>query len=236
MEEKPLFGNYNERLFKSGFRKKLHEARFRWMAKNIIAFRIPQKRVFELGCFDAKTIDFLPSKPDLFVGYDANWENALILAKEKWKEHPEYIFYESTNPSEIKETENSFDLAISMETLEHVNANLEELYIDILYRVTNDYIIITIPNEIGLLFLLKRIYKYLFQKRYMLKYTLKEVIYTTFSKTKKVERDEHKGYNYNETIGLLKQRFDVVKVQGVQFGYLPLFLNFTVGIVGRKKL
>jgi len=38
-----------------------------------------------LGCFDAKTLDFLPNQINLYQGFDANWENGLDHAKEKYK-------------------------------------------------------------------------------------------------------------------------------------------------------
>ena len=225
-------------MFKSGLSKRLHEARFLWMAEKIREFDIPYKKVFELGCFDAKTIDFMPSHPDYYVGYDANWHDCLTVARAKWKDFPQYKFYQSDNPAQINEPENSFDLAISMETLEHVVPfSFEEEYIKKLHSLTNNYLIVTVPNEIGLLFLLKRSFKYLFLRRNkdMQPFTSKEIFYATLGRTDKVNRDDHKGFNYKNTIALIQQHFEIKKVQGIQFRHLPLSFNFTIGIVAKKK-
>lgn len=83
LKKKQGYG-YNERLFSNGIRGKLHISRFEWVKERLSKLNCQCERVVELGCFDAKTIDFLPTKPDLYVGFDAEWENGLSLAKKKW--------------------------------------------------------------------------------------------------------------------------------------------------------
>ncbi len=65
---------YNERLFSSGIRKKLHASRFYWLANCLTKLNFQYIRVLELGCFDRKTIDYLPLKPLRYLGFDASWE------------------------------------------------------------------------------------------------------------------------------------------------------------------
>ena len=53
----------------------------------------------------------------------------------------------------------------------------------------------------------------------------------------KVERTDtsHKGFDYKKMIRQLKEHFDIVETQGIPFNFLPLSLNFTIGVVVKKK-
>jgi hypothetical protein len=66
----------------------------------------------ELGCFDGKVLDFLPSRPDYYVGYDANWEGGLDLARQRWGSFPNYHFRVCTTPAEMDFGSERFDVAI----------------------------------------------------------------------------------------------------------------------------
>lgn len=76
--------SYNERLFGGGIGSRLHYARFHWLHQSLDRLNCRPSSVLELGCFDAKTIHFLPVLPERYVGLDANWEGGLDLAKTTW--------------------------------------------------------------------------------------------------------------------------------------------------------
>jgi len=85
--------------------------------------------VLELGCFDGKLIDSCPKKPTCYKGFDANWERGLDQAKEKWKTHPNYSFFKASIPEDMYfEERERFDIAVIMETLEHVPPDLVDGY------------------------------------------------------------------------------------------------------------
>jgi hypothetical protein len=86
---------YNERLFSGGLRSKLHFARFQWFLSQVTKRNCSTESVLELGCFDRKLIDFLLKKPSRYVGFDANWEGRLDIAKVRWADHPEFPFLSS---------------------------------------------------------------------------------------------------------------------------------------------
>lgn len=226
---------YNQRLFGSGFRKKIHLARFFWVGKKLASYPFAAKKVMELGCFDAKTIEFLPEKPEIYVGYDANWEKGLDLGKEKWKNHPEYKFFECQRPEQITDGSEAFDVSIAMETIEHIPVALVEGYIAKMAEVTKHVCLITVPNEKGLIFLMKYIFKRLTGKQ-MSEYSFPEVVYASLGWMNKVARAEgrHKGYDYEDTERIARKYFKSVHLEGIQVGFLPAFLNVSVAIVCEK--
>lgn len=57
---------YNKRLFSSGLRKCWHLARFYWLREQLsrnFGVSLQGCSVIELGCFDVKTLDYLPARP-----------------------------------------------------------------------------------------------------------------------------------------------------------------------------
>jgi hypothetical protein len=187
--------------------------------------------VVELGCFDGRLLDFIP-KPTRYVGMDANWEGGLDLARQNYSAIPGYTFLKVVHPTDIGLGTETFQLAVSLETLEHIPPELvDEFLAEIAERV--DYFIATVPNEIGLVFLAKWIVKTVFQMNPE-PYTLAEVVNALFGRTERVTRREHKGFNYRRLITQIERHFEVMAVQGFPMR-LPTSLCFGVGIVSRRK-
>jgi len=224
---------YNDRLFSSGLRRRLHQARFIWIRQKLLELGCPPARVIELGCFDGKALDYFPSEPSYYVGYDADWEGALSLAREKWKDHPHYHFRYCTTPEEMALGEDRFDIAIAMETLEHIPENAVEPYLAKLAGVTDQYILITAPNEKGVVFFFKYLIKLLFGE--VEKHSLSEFVNATLGRTDRIERGHHKGFDYERLERQVAEYFDVVEVSGLPYAALPTALSFTIGIVARRK-
>ena len=68
------------------------------------------------------------------------------------------------------------------------------------------------------------------------KFTFLEIIKLTLGRTNYVERNQHKGFDYDHLIYDVRKYFDVVSVSGYStFFYLPKFLSFGVGIVAKTK-
>lgn len=224
---------YNERLFSSGLRKRLHQARFIWIRQKLLELGCPCARVIELGCFDGKVLDFLPNKPCYYVGYDADWEDALSLARKRWKDYPNYHFRYCTTPDEMVLGDDRFDIAIAMETLEHVPEEMLAPYLAKLAGVTDQYILITAPNEKGVVFFLKYLIKLLSGE--VEKHSLTEFVNATLGRMDRIKRGHHKGFDYMRLVRLVAEYFDVVEVSGLPYAALPTAVSFTVGIVARRK-
>lgn len=224
---------YNDRLFSSGFRKYLHEARFFWLRRRLEAAGCPARRIVELGCYDGKTLDYLPAPPDYYLGLDANWEDGLTLAQERWSAHPHYEFRLCTAPSEMQVDGMRFDVAVVMETLEHLPEPMVDPYLEKLAAVTDHYAFITVPNEKGIVFFFKYLTKRLFGDAE--RYTPAEFVNATLGRMHRVQRFDHKGFDYARLIEDVGRHFDVVEVSGIPLPFLPPILSFNVGIVARAK-
>jgi 2-polyprenyl-3-methyl-5-hydroxy-6-metoxy-1,4-benzoquinol methylase len=228
---------YNERLFSGGFRGFLHFSRFRWVSGQIKKWNLSARTVLELGCFDGKLIDFLPTEPTLYVGYDANWENGLDIARERWGTRPNLVFKEVSSPDQMNlRRSDRFDIAVSMETLEHVPPALVDGYLEQIARHLDGYLFVTVPNEKGPLFLAKWSAKKLFSTGAEAHYSFSEVVNATLGRMDHVERDQHKGFDYSKLVKQLEKYFDVVAVSGHPFGgILPRWCCFSIGIVAKPK-
>lgn len=226
---------YNERLFSGGLRGYFHTARYRYVRDAIKRYKIDTRSVLELGCFDGKLIDFLPSAPEKYWGFDANWEGGLDIALKKWGVRPGWEFREATEPRHMNILGTTkFSLSVSMETLEHIPPEILDGYIDSLADHTQEYSIFTVPNEKGLVFLGKHLAKSLLTKGSG-QYTTAEIFHATMGKMSKVTRDQHKGFDYVTLIKQLERRYQVIEVTGHPFSALPSTLCFGIGIVAKVR-
>jgi hypothetical protein len=224
---------YNQRLFSGGLRKWIHQARFHWLNGSLRKLDCIPSSVIELGCYDAKTIHFLPDKPLRYVGLDANWEKGLDLARELWKEEPGYEFFYCRKPEDVH-ISGLFDISICMETLEHVPSDLVDPYLEFLSAHTGKYTFITVPIEKGLVFATK----YLIKKIGRMEaepYTLAEFSYATLGRMDKIPRHEHRGFDYSVMIQSVAKFFDILNVSSYPIPFLPLSLGFGVGVIGKPK-
>ena len=218
--------DYNSRLFQRGIRKWFHLQRFIWTRKQLL-FLIAHKpiKILDFGCFDGRLATYLPNNID-FIGVDANWEGGLDQAKKVFKNAPNRLFIHA-NHHEWKLLR--VDCITSLETLEHIPEEELEVLIENFSRMT-DTIVVTVPNEIGLLFGIKHIVKLLLYSPEH--YTLKEYINQILGRSERVDRDQHKGFNYNHLINLfMKVGFKPILKEGVQFSWLPYYLSPQIGLI-----
>lgn len=76
---------YNERCFRSGsLRSRYHLNRFFWLQTQLQRLPSSPKRIIELGCYDGRSLDFLPAQPDYYLGLDAGWEGGLAIGQKKF--------------------------------------------------------------------------------------------------------------------------------------------------------
>lgn len=232
--QKNGFG-YNERLFSGGLRGWFHSARFHWVVQQISKHKCSTFSVLELGCFDGKLMDFLPALPSRYVGYDANWEKGLDLARKKYNSNQfEFKMAKSAEDINLVNSE-KFDLAVSMDTLEHIDDDdTVRGYLDRISKHLDGYFLITVPNEKGVIFAAKYLTKIILSKDAE-NYTLKEFFYAAMGYLDRVPRLQHKGFDYNRLIMMVEKHFDIVEVSGHPFSFLPPSLCFGVGIVTRSK-
>lgn len=227
---------YNERLFSGGgLRSKLHFARFQWLSFEITRLKCATNSVLELGCFDGKLLDFLSSSPSRYVGFDANWEGGLDIAKERWGKAENCTFFRASSPEEMHLNSNDvFNIAVAMETLEHVPPEMVDGYLRKIAQHLDGYLFVTVPNEKGFVFLAKWIVKKIFSKDAE-DYSLAELINATLGRMERVARREHKGFDYQSLVKDIGKYFNVIDVSGHPLGFLPPSLCFGIGIVAKSR-
>jgi hypothetical protein len=224
--------SYNERLFGPGLRGWIHRSRFRWVAEQMRAYSAKPLRVIEVGCFDGKTLDFLDPKPVRYLGLDANHEGGLDIAAVRWAD-TEWAEFGLCTTADDMPTDEHFDVAVSMETFEHVPEDVLDGYIDRLAELTDGLGLITVPNEIGPICLAKQALKKLVLGGSQFSWS--DIWNATLGRTERIDRLDHRGFNYRKLVKRLSESFDVVAVRGVPFSFLPAYLNITVGIVLRPR-
>jgi hypothetical protein len=225
---------YNERLFQGGLRGWLHNGRFIWLRRICEGMGLDTSEVVELGCFDARSIAYLPSEPIVYCGYDSNWEGGLDVAKEKFRAITGYSFYEIHDYSGIQPGDTKFKLGLCLETLEHVKPELVGGYLYKISQMLDGMFVVTVPNEKGLLLLAKYILKRILYGQND-GYTPVEVFNAVMGRLEKVSRNEHKGFDWEKLLLELRKYFDVILVQGVQFPWAPLSMNAQIGFVLRTR-
>lgn len=222
--------SYNERLFTKGWRGYFHEARFKWLYQTMHEMNIQDGNVLELGCFDGKTLDYLPFAPTLYDGYDADWEGGLDIARKQWKNHSNFHFHKSVSPDTFNPEVKFYDYSIVMETFEHLPLKHLSSYIEKLKLATREYLFITVPVEKGLAAVCKYLTKKIFLKVDE-EYAPRELWFTLIGKLEKVERVElgHKGFDYDVFLQQLSKHFEVISVKKIPFS----ILGFSVCVLAR---
>ena len=84
------------------------------------------------------------------------------MAKFLYKGIEQYKFLKVKKLKDFTSINKKYDLVICMETLEHLPPDELEAYLLKISSLMNNYLFISIPNEIGLVFLLKFFVKKLF--------------------------------------------------------------------------
>ena len=232
----PPTDTYNERLFaRPGLRRFYHMARFNWVRDKIDRHVGAGLRLIELGCYDGRLFEVLGARVSQYVGLDANWGEGLTLAREKYRGRPGVTLLEANRPEDLEQFgAGEFNVAAALETLEHVPPEMVPGFLDEFQRVTRGYLFLTVPNELGAVFLAKWL-----AKRFVYRdghhYSPKEVVAATLRRSDKVERDDHKGFDYRHVIAEVAKRFDIIDVDGLASLGLPAALSPTVGIFAKSR-
>jgi hypothetical protein len=236
---------YNERLFGKGIYGQHHMRRFKWLKNTLTALCRPRLSIsiLELGCYDGKTLEWIPVHVDRYVGIDAGWNSGIIdgkpcgleAARVSFRNNTNYAFLQSNTPDGIATLSDTFDVGICMETFEHIDPAQLESYVAAYAKKVHDVLLVTVPNEKGLPLLGKAVGSWLLRKERASSYSMMELVAGVFGRMNRVPRSQHKGFDYAHLASLLKKYFPHVRIQGVSPGGLPPSLSFTVGIIASRR-
>ena len=109
----------NQFIFARGIRGRMHRMRYDWLKKQV-AEPADDYTLFELGCFDCRSLSILP-KPRAYVGADAGWEGGINDAQMSYVKTPwvELVVAQSVHDLTAFEGR-KFDYSIAMKTLEFI--------------------------------------------------------------------------------------------------------------------
>lgn len=228
---------YNERLFSGkGLRFAYHTARYHWLASEIRKLGIQNPRIIELGCFDAKTLDFISfAQPSYYLGLDAGWEDGLRQGRQRWKDHAWVELLQCASPREVPSDRGYFDIGICMEALNIMDYEVEDVYLRKLSQIC-EKIFVTVPREHGLIFFAKHTAKSMLYGPGRIPYSWREVAMLTLGQFNKIERREYKGFDDRVLLRIMSRYFEVKKVCGLfpSSGF-PVRLSSAVGIAATAK-
>ncbi len=219
-----------------GIRARLRQLRFEWVRAQL---NLPEDSytLFELGCFNCKSLNYIP-KPSAYLGADAGWEGGLNDAQMTYVRKPWVELVMARTVHELMPfAHRRFDYSIALETLEHIPDPILHGYLAFMAGVTKQKLYITVPVEIGPMFLIKHLLKHVVSgcaDAESHSYTLSEIYWATRGRADKVKRYEHKGFDYRHLITLLEHYFVIERVEGIPFKRFPM-LSPQVGIVARPK-
>lgn len=226
--------DYNRRLFQTSWlRRKYHLARFEWISQVFSKASLNRDRVLELGCFDGRMLDYIP-EPKYYVGIDGNWEGALDLARKRFAGDTNKLLIESTTPESLRQFDaKSFTTCVALETIEHIPPELVDEYLHELARILEGDLLVTVPNEKGPVLLAKMVAKRMISSPSE-QYSWTELFNAVIGRLNRVERNDHKGFDYAELIPQISKHFSIVSVRGLPVRLAPPLLSLTIAIHARS--
>jgi 2-polyprenyl-3-methyl-5-hydroxy-6-metoxy-1,4-benzoquinol methylase len=227
---------YTEQLFGKGIYARHHLRRFEWLRRKFDALAGEAEiSVLEVGCHDGRALSSIPRRVRRYAGFDAGWGGGLERGRQKFAAEKDYTFTESTQPRDVASLGEQFDFIICMETLEHLDQPVVEGYIQAFASKLNGYLLVTVPNEKGLPFLVKATGARVLNIERYYPYTTAEFFWAVLGRLQHVRRIEHKGFDYARLVGLIRHHFPHVRVEGINSLRLPPSLSLTIGIVASHQ-
>jgi hypothetical protein len=223
-----------------------HTRRFEWLRHKIAALNKRDVAILEIGCNDARSVDFVPVPIKRYVGLDAGWRSGwrngkaygLDAARLRFKNRPQFEFHRSDHYQDLDRVQGTFDLAIALETFEYLAPYELESYVSGLSRKLNDggCILSTMPNEKGIPLLLKSLGSRLSGVPRS-EYTPKQFWNALIGRMDRVPRAVRgrKGFDYFAMAELVQNYFPHTRLEPVEPARLPLWLSLNIGMLATKN-
>lgn len=228
--------NYNHMFSSGNILRHLHNLRFKWLARNLRE-KEGAYTLFELGCFDCRSLNFI-SKPTFYVGADAGWEGGIEDARMTYDKVSSIELVMAQSVQDLTRYKDlRFDYSIALETLQHLPDKVLRGYLAFLAKITQKRLLVSVPVEIGPVFLLKHLARVLFtnlENSETEPYTWKEVYWATRGHTQLVQRFGPKGFNYHALLHIMNEYFNITHIEGLPFRRFP-YVSLQIGIIAEPK-
>jgi hypothetical protein len=223
-----------------------HTRRFEWLKKKLSTLDKQNVSILEIGCNDARSLNYVPVRVHRYLGLDAGWRSGwknghphgLEAARTRFRKHPNFEFRKSTRHEDLFDVDERFDVAIVLETFEYLDPAQLEPYVFLLSEKLKDdgSIFCTMPNEKGLPLLMKVIGSKLSGVRRS-EYTLPQLWNALLGRMDRVPRSARgrKGFDYAAMARLVQRHFARVCLEPVEPPNSPLWLSLNVGLVASKQ-
>jgi hypothetical protein len=223
-----------------------HTRRFEWLKNKLSALGKQNVSILEIGCNDARSLNYVPVRVHRYLGFDAGWKSGwkngrphgLEAARVRFRNRPTFEFRKSIRHEDLFDVDEQFDVAIILETFEYLDPAQLESYVFLISEKLKDdgTIFCTMPNEKGLPLLLKVIGSKLSGVRRS-EYTLPQFWNALLGRMDRVPRSARgrKGFDYAEMARMVSRHFAHVSLEPVEPPSLPVWLSLNVGLVASKQ-
>jgi len=228
------------------FYKFHHARRFRWLQRKTSAIEKTEISVLELGCNDARSIDYISVPITRYVGFDAGWRSGiregrpygLEAARVHYRNMPNFEFHRSESCKDLERVPGHFDVAIVLETFEYLKPAELEKYVAVLASKLNSTgcIYSTMPNEKGIPLLLKALGSKL-SRVPRSEYTTRQLFNAVLGRMQRVPRKAfgRKGFDYAAVAQIVRRHFTRIQLESLEPSFAPLSLSLNVGLTACKK-
>lgn len=222
-----------------------HKRRFEWLRQKIRSLGKRDLTILEIGCNDARSLDYIPVPIKRYVGLDAGWRSGwkkgkaygLDAAQLRFRNERRFEFLRSESHKDVLQVRGTFDVAVLLETFEYLEPSELESYVSVIARKLNDRgcVLSTMPNEKGLPLLIKSLGSLLSGVRRS-DYTASQFFSALIGRMDRVPRARRgrRGFDYSAMADLVRRSFPKVRLEAVEPSNLPLWLSLNIGMVASK--
>ena len=222
-----------------------HARRFEWLKSKIACLGKSDISVLELGCNDARSVEYIPVPITRYLGLDAGWRSGwengkaygLESAQIRFRDRPHFEFRRSERYEDLERVPGKFDVAIVLETFEYLEPSKLETYVSVLSEklIDDGAILTTMPNEKGVPLLVKALGSRLSGVPRS-GYTPAQFWNALIGRLDRVPRAlrGRRGFDYQMMSEIIWRYFPHGYLESVEPANAPLWLSLNVGLVATK--
>ena len=222
-----------------------HARRFEWLKSKIACLGKSDISVLELGCNDARSVEYIPVPIRRYLGLDAGWRSGwengkaygLESAQARFRDRPHFELRRSERCEDLERVPGKFDVAIVLETFEYLDPSKLEAYVSVLSEklIDGGAILATMPNEKGMPLLVKALGSRLSGVPRS-GYTPAQFWNALIGRLDRVPRATRgrRGFDYQKMSEIIWRYLPHGYLESVEPANAPLWLSLNVGLVARK--